>query len=250
VSSSEGALRRRIEIATRGGPQGPGEARAAVEDTYHHFRVIVRFDEGRVTGAQAQSLRFPFSSCPAASGQLVQLEGMALSSVSSSVTKQTDASIHCTHMLDLAGLAIAAAARGIARRRYDCLAPDRVDEITHPSLLRDGQPLLSWTVEHDEIIAPEPYAGHGLRQGFAGWALRNLSEDEAEAAIVLRRATNISIGRRLDLYSKGSPNITGFCYSQQAEYGTTAVTQQGFVIETPDFEQLCLEDGAFIAFAD
>ena len=38
-----------------------------------------------------------------------------------------------------------------------------------------------------------------LRAGFLAWAEENLVDEEAEAAIVLRRACDISFGRAMDL---------------------------------------------------
>jgi hypothetical protein len=243
-----GALRRSILIATRT-HEGGGEARAAVEDDFHHFLVAVRHDGAQVTAVTAQSPRFPYSTCPAAGGELDRLVGMPLSSVANSVVRQTDPSLQCTHMLDLAGLAIAAAARGTPWRRYDCTVPDRVDDVTNASVARDGAVVLAWTVRGDTILEPEPYAGHGLRAGFAGWALANLPEADAEAALVLRRATTISIGRVNDPGSWLHARPTGFCYSQQPTRAPEALTQANTIRDWPSHEPLCAADAAFLAFA-
>ncbi len=245
---SDGALRRRIELVSRAGPDGQGEARAAIEDDFHHFRVDIRHDGHQVTHATAAALRFPYTACPEATGQLALLNGMPLSTVANSVTRQTDARIHCTHMLDLAGLAVATAARAIPRRRYDCTVPDRVDGGTRPSLMRDGRPLLDWDVRGDVIVGPSPYAGREIRAGFAGWALKTLGEDEAEAALVLRRAVTISIGRINEHDQWRHARSTGFCYSQQPERAQQAVTIGGSVINWPDAEGLCAADQDFLAF--
>ena len=187
MSSTEGALRRRIELRTRVAEDGSGEARGALEDDYHHFRVSLRHDGRQVTHTDSGALRFPYVTCPAAGGELTRLVGMALSSVANSVVLHTDAKLHCTHMLDLAGLAVAAAARGIARRTYDCTVPDRIEGVTHPALERDGAPVLRWTVDRAVILSPAPYADRELRAGFAGWALRTLAEDEVDVWSLLHR---------------------------------------------------------------
>lgn len=233
---------------SRTGPDGHGQARGAVEDDFHHFRVDIRHDGQAVTTAYAAALRFPYTACPEATGQLALLEGMPLSSVANSVVRQTDARIHCTHMLDLAGLAVAAAARGIARRRYDCTVPDRIDGATQPTIDRDGQPLLHWVVRGDTILEPAPYTGHELRAGFAGWALKTLSLDEAEAALVLRRAANISIGRVNQHAGWAHARSTGFCYSQQPERAERATTVVGSILDWPSADPLCAADKAFLAF--
>jgi hypothetical protein len=72
---------------------------------------------------------------------------------------RTEQRFQCTHLLDLAGLAIAAAARGLSRRRYDASVQDRIEEKTQPLLLRDDEPVLTREVERDVIVGPHPYAG-------------------------------------------------------------------------------------------
>ena len=47
------------------------------------------------------------------------------------------------------------------------------------------------------VQEPAPYSGIGLGAGFSAWVARNLDEDEAEDALVLRRAIFISSGRGL-----------------------------------------------------
>lgn len=249
MSKSGGALRRRIELASRTGPDGRGEARAALEDDFHHFRVVIRYAGGKVTATDAAALRFPYTACPSAGAQLDLLIGMGLSAVSNAVVRQTDARIHCTHMLDLAGLCIAVAARGVARRSYLCTVPDRVDGVTRPALERDGETVLEWTVRGDEILDPPPYAGHEMRAGFAGWALKNLSVDEAEAALVLRRAANISVGRQYDPSRLPHARSTGFCYSQQPDRAESAITMKDSIRDWADADLLCVEDREFLAFA-
>ena len=123
------AMNRRIEIATR-----PHEARAVVEDDFHHFRVTLRHADGVVTEALSRALRWPNALCPVAGERLSELVGMPLNASSAAVLGHTDARQQCTHMIDIAGLAVAAAARGIPRRSYAAVVPDRQDGRTHAVL--------------------------------------------------------------------------------------------------------------------
>ena len=111
-------------------------------------------------------------------------------------------------MFDLAGLAVAhawrVAAGGAARRQYDMSMPyvpleesaRRPRDIT---LLRDGDPVLTYTVAGLKVVGPEPFAAADARGGFFRWAETNFAPDDAEAAIVLKRASLIGLSRGLDL---------------------------------------------------
>lgn len=223
--------------------------RVALEDDYHHFRVEVMVADGRVTGIGGQSPRHPYSLCPSASSALSRLVGMALSGSAHAVTRHTPASEQCTHQLDMAGLACAAAARGIVARQYD--AEVEVADLGHRAarLQRDGEPLLAWQVSDWTLSGPPRYAGIDLRHGLARWAISTLSEDEAEAALVLRRCTVISLGRTKALDQQVHARANGTCYVQQPERAPMALRQVGSTwdfTQTP--ERLCADDADWLAF--
>lgn len=206
------ALHRRIAIATRELGHDQHEARATVEDDYHHFRVTVRAEQGCVREVLSESLRNPTTLCPAAGQRLSELNGMKLSTSSVSVFAVTDASEQCTHQFDLAGLAIAALGRGITRRVYEAAVPDRVEGRTTATLRRDGQHVLCWDVEDMTIVSP--HAGQSLGAGFTAFT-RKLPQDEAEAALVLRRALFISQGRGMNLDAATYKGPIGGCWAWQ-----------------------------------
>lgn len=235
-------FRRRVDIASSQ-QHAAGEVRATLEDDFHHFRVWARHDRGVLTAIGGEALRYPYSACPQATDQLQQLLGMPLDRIAHSVTRQVDAQHQCTHLLDLAGLAIANAARQTIRRRYDIQVPQRVDEHTRATLLCDGIEQLAWEVQGSIIQAPTAYAGVNLREGMARWALNNLSNEEAEAALLLRRCTLISLGRAYNLDAQAHAASTGLCYSQQPE---RAVFASRMIGSTWDFSAaqsaLCADD--------
>lgn len=250
-----GSFNRRIVVLHR--PfAGGGEARAVLEDDFHHFRVTVRHEVEHVVHVDGEAVRTPYTLCQGALGRLPQLQGMRLGLVASAVARATDATLQCTHLLDLAGLAIAASAAGRARRQYDIVVPDRehglggsagLGEVTQPQLLRDGQPLLSWLVQGATLTSPPHCAGVSLREGFARWALGSLTPDEAEAAIVLRRCTLISLGRHKKLDAQTHAVPTGHCYAQQPERATLALRIVGSTLDfTKRADSLCADDGAWL----
>ncbi|GLK88719.1 DUF2889 domain-containing protein [Pseudomonas turukhanskensis] len=239
-------FRRRVDIIANYTEYG-GEVRAALEDDFHHFRVWVRHEAGSVTAIGGEALRFPYSACPQATAQLQQLLGMPLSRVAHSVTRQTDANHQCTHLLDLAGLAIATAARGSEKRRYDIFVGERVNQRTRATLVRDGNEDLTWDIDGTHIEGPYAYAGVNLREGMAKWALSNLSEDVAEAALLLRRCTLISMGRAYNLDAQVHAVNTGHCFTQQPERAEQALRMKGSTLDfSNEGQRLCATDNAWL----
>lgn len=235
-------FRRRIDIIAHPA-NDTGEVRAALEDDFHHFRVWVRHRAGEITAIGGDALRFPYSLCPQACGQLQQLLGMKLDRVAHSVTRQTDASHQCTHLFDLAGLAIAAAARGTDQRRYDINIPQRINNRTRATLIRDGNEDLTWEVNGSMLEGPPPYCGINLREGMARWALNALSEEAAEAALLLRRCTLISLGRAYNLDEQIHAANTGLCYTQQPGRAELALRMKGSTLDFSHEQlKLCAQD--------
>jgi hypothetical protein len=245
-----GALHRRIEIVTRQTGPDSAEARTAIEDDYHHFRVTIRQQGGRVSEAFSQALRHPTTLCPAAGDRLAELVGMPLSDASAAVNQTTDPRQQCTHQFDIAGLAVAALARGLPRRLYEAAVPDSADGRRTAVLKRDGEIVLQWEMQGFVIEAPAPYAGRDLGGGFTGFA-RSLPLEDAEAALVLRRAVFISFARGFDLDAPDIPTgPLGGCWVRQPERYDQARRVMG---STWDFsgrdETLLSDDKAWLAFA-
>ncbi len=236
------SFHRVIEIRTVGNSDS-GTARVALEDDYHHFRVQLTFAAGKVCSAEGTALRTPYSLCGNATAQLAKLRGMPLSPDDSAVTVFTNQRMQCTHMLDEAGLGIAAAARNIRSRRYAIEVPRHIDGETEASLDRDGLPVMGWRIRDGIIEAPQPFTGQAIGRGFSRWAAEHLDQDEREAALVLRRCAMISLGRLHDLDAITHARPSGNCYVQQADRALQALRVIG---STHDFsarqQQLCATD--------
>lgn len=220
-------FRRVIRIVTRGEASGAGEARAVVEDDYHHFRVSILHDGKHVTGSLTDSHRWPFTLCRAAGDRLQELVGMPLSTDVTAVFRRADARQQCTHQFDIAALAVTAAARGIALRRYDIAIPERIDGHTYAELSRDGREILRWEVFEQKIVAPGSFAGRGIGSGFTDWAITTFSVEEAEAALILRRGVFLSLGRNPDWPVRPHALPTGACWVQQPERNEQALEMVG-----------------------
>jgi hypothetical protein len=190
-----GVYRRRIELVTT----SPSAVTGELEDSFHHFRVSIAHEGGRVTAVDGEAVRHPWTTCPDALAPLRALVGAPVTTDATGHGEHADARTTCTHWFDLAGLAIAQAGAGRERRRYDVVVGDRDRGRTTAELARDGEPLLHWDVDVSTVIGPEPYAGQEMGRGFLAWANAELDPEVAEAAIVLRRACRTSLGLLMDL---------------------------------------------------
>ena len=233
-----GSYRRRIRLATR----TPETIDAGVEDDFHHFRIRLHHDGRHVRKVEADALRIPWTACGDAGTALQVLEGMPLERSCLAVGRWTSAAQQCTHLFDLAGLAAAHAYRGISGdavsgRQYDAEIPYGFDRGARKvvRLWRDGTSVLTWTIEGDHVVEP-PFSDVPFTGGFFRWADTTLVADDAEAAIVLRRACTIGMGRGMDQDSWSSAadvsaGATGVCYSQQPERRDVALRVRGNILD-------------------
>lgn len=191
--ATTGRFRRAIRILAE-----TGCTTAEIEDDFHHFIVTVRHDGERVTGAEGKAIRYPWSQCPMAVGALPDLAGLALTTDATAVYRQTDPLGQCTHMLEVAGLAIAQAARSLGGRRYDATVSDPVAGRVFAELLCDGAPLAHWVLQDGVIV--DPVERRGQRPAaFRSSALRELPHAEAEMLLILRRAVTLAAARPIDV---------------------------------------------------
>jgi hypothetical protein len=232
---TEGPYRRRIRMITT----GPGTVDADLEDDFHHFGLVLRHDGDRVTSIEGRAVRAPWSTCPAAVGPLHAVEGMTLSARCTAVAAQAEPRANCTHLFDLAGIAVAHAARGTERRQYDVEIPRPEGERNRVRLWRDGGLLLDWRLLDGRVVDAPPYSDVPWGGGFLRWADTTLDPETAEAAIVLRRACTIGSGRGMDLDALERADelqelMLGICYTMSAEHIHVALRNRGTVRDFAD----------------
>jgi hypothetical protein len=226
-----GVYRRRVRIETR-----PGQARAELEDDPHRYGVTLQHHDRRVSAVEGRALRTPWSLCGEAVRMLDRLLGMPLSPDPQQVYRHSDGRAQCTHLVDLAGLALAHAARGIARRQYDIDVPclDPASE-RQANLRVDGQLFLRWTLQQTRIVAPQAHAGQDLGS-MMPWAKAQITDpDEFEAVIVLRRAVFTAGNRfyQMDRMSRASDtgHVVGACYVFQHGVADRALRRIGSTLD-------------------
>jgi hypothetical protein len=95
------------------------------------------------------------------------------------------------------------------------------------------------------IVAPSPYAD--APPGFARWADATLTPDDAEAAVVLRRAGNIGMSRGLDLDQYATladmPGLSPVCWSMQPDRAPVAFRNRGLIRDYDDRPDAMLAEG-------
>ncbi len=239
-----GSMNRVIRLVARA-----GEVRGAVEDDFHHFRVAVLHDGESVVKVVSHAYRTPYSLCGDAGARLAELVGVPLVRELTALTMRVDARAQCTHQFDLACLAVALAARGESERTYHAVVHDSRDDRCLATLDRDGRRVMEWSMKGEEILGPAPYGGRSIGSGFTGFVSRELRADEAEAALVLRRAVFITSGRGIAQWSDSLEHatLTGGCWVQQPERHRRALRNKGTTLDfTERVDQLTSSDTAWL----
>jgi len=190
---------------------------AELEDDFHRFGLTLRHDGQRVLSVRGRAGRFPWVTCQQAPTALAALEGAALSRDPTILFRYTDPRQQCTHLFELAALAVTQAARGPGERLYETEVSDPVGGRRELRLFQDGVLVLEWRLAGDEILAPSSQAGRTV-SSLGSRALAQLPPELAEQLLILRRVTQTATGRSVDL--DAVPNAAalgaaGHCYSLQ-----------------------------------
>ena len=190
---------------------------ATIQDFQHHFEVTLTHDGGLVTSIAAHAVRWPWSTCAEAGGQLQELVGTHVGEL----PRVADPGMHCTHQLDLAASAVRFAGSGLAERTFVVTVTDWGTPAGHATIERDDGLRLEWTLDVFTITTPATFAGQQVGAGFARWAVAELDPDTAEAALILRRAVWVAPMRAMDLdtlaVAAESGLREGACYTAQPE---------------------------------
>jgi hypothetical protein len=154
--------------------------------------------------------------------QLQALSGAALLPSPFSVLRLTALAQHCTHLVDMAALAIAAAARGVRYRQYDAiigLADGDGADWRIGTLARDDGGTCRWVVRDGLVCEPSNYAGLEMRRAASWISSRTDDVDAIEETFVMQRAMLVAGGGRfvLDDHPKPSAHVwmVGACFAFQ-----------------------------------
>ena len=219
----EGTFRRQIDLKA-------WDERTVVgwlEDEFHHFGITLIHDGTHVQDIRIAAPRHPWSTCAGAGVPLRALIGKPLISRCSDIGSLIDMRRQCTHVFDLAGLALAHACARRAHRRYHGtvrpladVVPGAPQDRLRATLYRDGMEVLWWDLHEDLITAPAPYAGRSISRGFREW-LETREQAQAEDASVLRRVAFVAKGRKISIeHMRVADDLRQppLCHSFQPEY--------------------------------
>jgi hypothetical protein len=106
VRYGNGVFRRRIRLRA-----DAGRVTVELEDGNHGFRLRLHHDGHTVTGIDADTLRHPFGTCAEAVLPLREFVGHRLAAGAKSLRERLDPGAHCTHLFDMAMLAVHHASR-------------------------------------------------------------------------------------------------------------------------------------------
>jgi len=209
-----GVFRRRIRVHP-----GDGMVTVELEDGNHGFRLRLHHDAQAVTAIEADPIRHPFGTCAEAVRPLQQFVGARLADGARALRERIAAGEHCTHLYDMAMLALAHAGRGGRALQYDMAIDDETDRPARAEIRRDGVVVHAWKVRDKQVVEPQALAGKPMMRGFHAWASQAFAGDALEAAGALQRAYFVAQSRRYDFdppelnpaTADGMPH--GSCYS-------------------------------------
>lgn len=210
--------RRRVRLVG-----SPGRVDAGVEDCYHGMRCTVIHDGHTVTDLYGDLPRTPLTTCVGAAAQIAELIGTPIDLPPRDISRNAEPSRNCTHLFDLALLAIAHARRGALTRQYDVTITPEIDQPATATVHRDGLLIHTWQVRRSEFTAPAELAGRPVLKGFLAWASDRYDDDTLEAARVLQKGYFVARALRYNLIAmEGKPvaeetSMLGSCHSFSPE---------------------------------
>lgn len=195
------------------------EVAAHLIDNYHEMRCRLEHDGTFVTAIEGEMIRYPTTACPGAPARLGELDNLRLDTPVRSLYDVERLRRNCTHLFDIAVLAMKHALRSEVTRTYVAEIPDQIDQPIEIVIMCNGQTIHRWTVDRDTILEPAKLAGFPTLRGFTKWAPEKFEEESLEAAFVLSRASFISKVRPYAPQAgKGMPltenaALIGACYA-------------------------------------
>lgn len=204
-------------------------AAAWVKDGIHDMAVVLKHDGDHVVAIRGWTHGYPWSTCPGANAQLDAFVGARIDGPAR--PRSVDQQSQCTHLLDLARLAMAHAARGGKFRYWMTIVRTQSapNEMLDARAERDGQLLLRWSLTDYVVAAPSEMAGHKV-DGRAVLPEAITADGELfEAAMMLRRAVKMFRGRDrahkmpMDIAPADRSWMMGACYTFQPEVAPRAI---------------------------
>jgi hypothetical protein len=226
----QGTFRRRIKLENC-----KDQLLAELEDCNHGFRLHLFHDNNIITAIEVETLRYPLSTCRNAGQPLQVLVGCKLTANIGQILKYARPRDNCTHLFDLASLAIAQATRDEKYRIYDIEIPDSTESSSDLLIRKNGDIIHHWQARDHNLRSPETLSGKPLMRGFYLWAFKHFQGEELEAALALQKGYFVSRARHIDLDASagmpasGDKYMLGACYTYSPAIVVDAVREANSV---------------------
>ncbi|MBL0122964.1 MAG: DUF2889 domain-containing protein [Betaproteobacteria bacterium] len=233
-----GIFRRRLRL--RAGHQ---QVVVELEDCNHAFRLWLHHDGEKVVSVDAEVKRYPYITCAEAPRALVKLVGAAINGGADGLRPRLPPSDNCTHLHDMALLALAHAAEPDLESVYDISVTDERDSVTEARIDCNGEMMHVWQIREHAVVTPKAHAGKTMMRGFYQWVSQCHAGVLLEAAVALQRGYYVAQGRRhlSDLPASADGMPPGACYSYGHGVVERAQRIQGSVWDLTDKHELLLQ---------
>lgn len=237
-----GTYRRRVRLR-----KAAGTSLAMLDDNHHAMWVRLRHDGSKVIAVESDMIRIPADTCPGAQALLADLRGVSVTSTTDELFAGGRARRNCTHLFDMAVLALAFIQEPQDRRTIDIILPDDVSGRRRVQAFVDGQLIHDWTLEGEIVVAPAALAGRDLTRGFIGYAHATFDGIARDAASMIQKGVIVSRGRQRIVTANAGQSLhdatdmLGACYTYSEPRFSRARESGGYVrdfsngvIETPE----------------
>jgi hypothetical protein len=214
---------------------GEGRIDAELEDDFHRFGVTLHHDGAVVTEAEGRAIRYPWTTCPEAPNALAALAGSPLVADPTFLYRHTDPRAQCTHLFELAVVALSQAGRAPGERVFEASASDPEAGPRRAELRIDGALAAAWDLLGDVITAPAEYAGRAVNS-LTSQGLSTLDPETALHMLILRRVALTARGRHFDVDAYATAAAMGRspqCYSLQPENAVRGARVLGSHLDWP-----------------
>lgn len=204
----------------------PGLLRARVVDNVHDLALTLQHDGTVITAVDAKANRIPWTTCPAAAIRLNELIGTPIDARPHGVDK----SWQCTHLFDLARLAVSKALT-LGHHKFDIeVLPAPTSDRVEAEARIDGRPVLHWVITDQRITPPPAFTSNAFDR--ASNRHSQASDDEVRTAeLQLKRALLVYFGTRRSQFMQHAQEMSemgGACFSFQPINIETAARPKGF----------------------
>lgn len=179
--------------------------------------------------------RFPADTCPKAGAILEELCSLPVDIDPQALFAGGRARRNCTHLFDIAVLALTFIPKKEVERTFDFFIPDAhgPDRILRACV--NGIVVHDWRVEDEIITAPASLSGIDMARGFIGQMTKVMSGVDLETALMLQKSLHVARGRlRISDQSPGrsladAVDMLGACYTYSQPRFSVAVEVGGYI---------------------